>query len=1234
MPEPLPLPDTLPADMAGVVAACGALPLPRLVEALREDQARRWRAGRRLSAEAYLDAFPAVAGSAEDALVLIWGEVLLRLELGEAPQPAEYRARFPHHADALDALFDLQRQMEPSDAPTTVVASEPPGATLGAWPAVPGYEIVGELGRGGMGVVYKARQASLNRIVALKMLLAGPYASPEAHARFRGEAEAVARLRHPNIVQIHEIGERDGRPYLVLEYVEGGSLDGKLNGTPQNPRAAAAMAETLARAVHAAHQQGVVHRDLKPANVLLLFSRDPPGSASDALPSGSRLNEGEPKITDFGLAKQLDADVGRTPSEAILGTPSYMAPEQASGKMRSVGPAADVYALGAILYEMLTGRPPFRGETPLDTLQQVVVDEPVPPRVLQPKVPTDLETICLKCLHKEPAKRYASAAALADDVRRFLAGEPIRARPVGPAGRLGRWCRRKPTLAGVTGALVLVAVGAVAGLTALWLRAEHHRQVAEIRQRESEDDLRLARQAIDNYATKVSENLRIRQEDLRPLRKELLETVVPLYETLIARHADKPEVQAECGDAYVRLAFIARDIEDPARACRLFEQAAGVFAALADRHPDDSTYRQKLADVRIDLGELYRSTDRAGEAEASLQESLKGWRRLAESHPGEPQYEFGEAHARVALAQLRATTQRRPADARAEYQRALEVADRLERGSAPIRLEYRRVFANARGELGQLCLHSGELPLAEAQLRRAVAAQAELLRSWPYAADYKQDLARSRMTLGKIHWKAGKAAAAEEEFQNSLVLSEELVRDNPSAAYFPEYLADSRQALARFYTAAGQPSRAVPELKKVLGTLESLPPVYRDLTANQQRLAGAHTDLAAALAAVGSYKEAAAESGAALKVVAALSNRHPEEDSYRGDLMSSHMALGSAYLALQRLDDAGAEYDEALKIGMRLLQRHPGDARYQLYLLQSYADLARCHYAGGKKRECEEALRAAVKVGDGLDGNDGDVLMSLAKAHNNLAVLCAATERLAEAGEEYLRALEMTRRLIEADPHTIEHHVMRGTYYVNLAILQRNTGKPEASLDTFAGAIGALGAVLRGEGQHARARKMLGMAHWNRALALNRLGRAAEALADWEKALALDDGEGRGSILANRAESLARAGDHSRALTEAEALVAAKDVDPALVYWMAWVCTYAKTAAEKDGKLPPDERARLAERYASRGVALLRQAHTAGHFKDPNVLREFQTAPDLDPLRKRPEFQKLLAEVEKKAAMP
>jgi serine/threonine-protein kinase len=302
--------------------------------------------------------------------------------------------------------------------------------------SIPGYEILGELGRGGMGVVYKARQPRLNRIVALKCILSGGHAGEVDRTRFRTEAEAIARLQHPHIVQVYEIGEQEGTPFIALEFCEGGSLEQKVHGQPLPPDEAARLIEALARAMHHAHEHHVVHRDLKPANVLLTA-------------------DGQPKITDFGLARKLD-EAGCTQSGATMGTPSYMAPEQAGGKTKQVGPAADVYALGAILYELLTGRPPFKASSALDTMMQVVTDEPIPPRQWNRRVPGDLETICLKCLEKDPQRRYASAAALAADCAAFCKGESIQAQPAGVGGRLLRWAQQQPALAAtLCGVLVL-----------------------------------------------------------------------------------------------------------------------------------------------------------------------------------------------------------------------------------------------------------------------------------------------------------------------------------------------------------------------------------------------------------------------------------------------------------------------------------------------------------------------------------------------------------------------------------------------------------------------------------------------------------------------------------------------------------------------------------------------------------------------------------------------------------
>src|SRR5579862_4505759 len=330
--------------------------------------------------------------------------------------------------------------------PLGLFRKPPPGSS--GWPVAPGYEILEELGRGGMGVVYQARQLGLHRIVALKMVLAGIQAGPKELARFRAEAEAIARLQHPNIVQIYDVGEAAGRPFFVLEYVAGGSLAQHLQGKPQPVRIAAQLVETLARAVHAAHSNGVIHRDLKPANVLLQVADSSFQSDTINNPAVSILQSAIPKITDFGVAKCADGDGaapdfrGATVTGELLGTPNYMAPEQAMVPRQPVGPAADIYALGAILYELLTGRPPFVGETPLATVLQTLHNDPVSVTSLQPNVPRDLETICLKCLRKDPTRRYTSALELAEDLRRFLADEPIQARPPTAFENLWRWMRR------------------------------------------------------------------------------------------------------------------------------------------------------------------------------------------------------------------------------------------------------------------------------------------------------------------------------------------------------------------------------------------------------------------------------------------------------------------------------------------------------------------------------------------------------------------------------------------------------------------------------------------------------------------------------------------------------------------------------------------------------------------------------------------------------------------------
>ncbi len=481
------------------------------------------------------------------------------------------------------------RQPEPSgDLPTRVgdwKPAAPAGVAVG--PAIPGYKVLGELGRGGMGVVYKAQQLGLNRLVAVKMILSGDYAGRDELARFRLEAEAVAKLQHPGIVQVYEINELEGKPYFCLEFVEGGPLDKKLAGNPQPARQAAELVEKLAQAMAYAHDRHIIHRDLKPANILLTPA-------------------GEPKITDFGLAKRLDSEDMHTQSGAVMGTPSYMAPEQAHGRTKEIGPAADIYSLGAILYELLVGRPPFKGETVIDTLDQVRTLEPAAPSRLRPKLPRDLETICLKCLHKEPARRYGGAHALAEDLRRYLAGEPILARPTPWWERSWKLARRRPAWAALTATAALFVLALIGGGFAFGMvqheqmeqEMQFNKEIMQKNQLITEKSDEVTQQlgqargnfhlAEDTYRTMLgrvfAERLRY-EPKMEQMRRQVLADALNFNELLLKTYPSDPEAQREIGRAHMMEGEVLSLSGDPKNAEQHY-QSADHFRVAA-RHPPE-----------------------------------------------------------------------------------------------------------------------------------------------------------------------------------------------------------------------------------------------------------------------------------------------------------------------------------------------------------------------------------------------------------------------------------------------------------------------------------------------------------------------------------------------------------------------------------------------------------------------------------------------------------------------
>ena len=454
------------------LAAAGSLDSGELAEVLRVDQAEHWSAGKPVPAEDYLRRYPSVAANDEAAVDLIHNEYLLAERAGRPADPEAFIGRFPAHIEILRRQIELHRAMMPAATgvfqaaqskrlpeSSATFSKAADTVTVAMGERFGEYELIQVIARGGMGVVYKAWQPKLDRIVALKMILAGKLASAAAVERFRTEARAAAHLDHPGIVPVFEIGEHQEQHYFTMAFVKGRNLGDLIRDRPLPASEAARLIRDLCAAIAYAHDHGVVHRDLKPANVLI-------------------DDQGNSKLTDFGLAKTTYDSNEMTVTGEILGTPAFMAPEQAAGKGAAIGPLADVYGLGALLFALTTGRPPFQAATPLETIQHVVSVDPPRPRSLNPSIPRDLETICLKCLEKSPAKRYPNVSEIAADLDRLLNGLPIQARPVGLIEKSYRWYRRRPVIGSMAVALILLLAAVPVLLASLWNEAERRAEEA------------------------------------------------------------------------------------------------------------------------------------------------------------------------------------------------------------------------------------------------------------------------------------------------------------------------------------------------------------------------------------------------------------------------------------------------------------------------------------------------------------------------------------------------------------------------------------------------------------------------------------------------------------------------------------------------------------------------------------------------------------------------------------
>jgi serine/threonine protein kinase len=861
------------------------------------------------------------------------------MALGATPSPALKGAatlHFPREArsvsDSSDGMGDQPTLAH--DGSLAIVAEIP-------IPAVPGYEILAEIGRGGMGVVYKARHLSLERIVALKFTRPGLAVRPEDLARFRLEAASAAQLMHANIVQVFEVGTFEGQPYFAQEFVAGGSLEKRLSGRPQSPTASARLVESLAHAIHAAHGVNIVHRDLKPANVLLV-------PTVEGVPGADGESLGVPKITDFGLAKRLDVDVRLSQSGMILGTPSYMAPEQAWGEtaMRPIGPAVDIYALGAILYEMLTGRPPFLGANLQDTLDQLWNQEPVPPRRLAPRVPRDLETICLKCLEKEPARRYATAAALAEDLERFLDGRPVVARPVSTWERVIKWARRRPGVAALSFGLAASVLALVVGgwiTSASLKRALDHAESERVRADENE---KKAIEIVERYLRRVGDREIVRTPESEALQEKLLLDAQEFFEGLLSGKDDPdPVVRRKAAEAYLQVGVIQQYLGRAARAEEYMQEARRLLIQLVQEAPDETIYESELAAVESALGLMFHDLARYTEAEELQSGSVARWRGLKRKHPEESGFDSELANSLGLQANLFETVGRYPEAERARLEAlGLENA-RLAREPSDHGVQHS--LARAEHNLAELLIQMNRSVEAIGHAERARELMEALVAADPVELSYRGDLAGVLNNLAMAYADDQRVEEAERLHQRAIELRQTLSDEHPLVIGYKEGLAESEHNLACIYLTNGRAGEAIPHFETAASVREGILAKQPTATLVMTALAENNSNLALAYQSVGEVEKAAATYERAIRVLDELHGEHPEVPQYATSLASSLINRGLLDKTTGKPQESLAWYDRAVQIADAEYERSPThrdaiDARFNAHggRAQARMDLA------------------------------------------------------------------------------------------------------------------------------------------------------------------------------------------------------------------------------------------------------------------------------------------------------
>jgi serine/threonine-protein kinase len=877
---------------------------------------------------------------------------------------------------------------------------------------------------GGIGRVWLAHDQSLGRDVALKELRPDRSGYQAAWARFLKEAQVTGQLEHPGIVPIYELGRRrdDQQPFYTMRFVRGRTLAEAVaayhrrraarEAGPLELRELLTEFVSVCNAVAYAHSRGVLHRDLKPQNVVL-------------------GDYGEVIVLDWGLARLMgQADDAAAPLELspaegtdgtvqgqVLGTPAYMAPEQAEGRLDLLGPASDVYGLGAILYEMLTGGPPFRGGDTSAMLRRVVHEAPARPRSLAPGVPAALEAVCLKALAKRPGERYGAAKELAAEVQRWLADEAVAAYAEPLGARLARRARRhRSAVAGVTTA---VAVGVVSlALAAAWLATTNRnlqaanaaetaaKQEAQEHEAQARENFRLARESVNRYLKRVSDSQRLKDAGLAKLRKELLDEAGDFYRRFIREGANDPTLEAELSQAYMQAAKIEADSGDTVRAVERYQEARAYLQMLAAAHPDMLQYQTGLARCAAELGALCRLLGRTDEALAHFDEGLQQLEPLAAAHPDEADV----LNLLANVYKLRAGLLR----ARADYPAAVKSLEKARAlfeqltAAHPDVGDYAYYLSGAWNNLGLTLRDQKNHAAAAAALENALAVEKQLVARFPENDNYSSFLGAVHQNLALAYEGADRFDDAEKEYLAAVPVHRTVADRHPEVAYYREALATGLNEMGRFYDGRDKPEQALAALNEALA-------IWRQLL-----------------------------------------TRHPDVNLYTSELSRTLSNLGSLRLGQGRPAEALPLQQEALDLRVKLAAAHPDVVLYATDLQASYEKLGLILKALGRYPEAEAAFKAAVRVNAELAAKYPAVsrhLRDLADCHHHLGGLYWQTGKSAEAEAAYERARDIRQKLADANPTSPRFQRALASSLSRLGIIQQRGGRPTEAVASFLRAV-------------------------------------------------------------------------------------------------------------------------------------------------------------------------------------